>query len=296
MKLEQKDTELFYKLDWGLLFYVNQKANIIPHLKEPIFKKEKVEEVNKIQEKLAQNPSFIDSFITENPSKLNEEELNIIKSWKKSIKSKFLVIKHSEQGTLFYDSFTEKKTYAVFGLYDDLENIIPTECMPIMIQTTLLPFKGKIIYNGLFSHHNIAFGKSIRKSIELEFKESKSRYGIITSFDEPITEREDVDIELMKTYTQNREICYRYQSEINKLLKKNSSLEKVYYQSLGKSEVRKFNKTLSALGVNPAYFAVFDDIIIASGQTEKELRETVAKILPTEKQEYIYIFKFKGKK
>ena len=296
MKLTKEDTDLFYKLNWSLLFYVNQKYNVITGLKEPNLRKEDIQKVFKLHEKLHLNPSLIDSFIIENPFKFNVEELETIKGWKKAVKSKFLVMKHSEQGAIFFDESKDSRAYAVLGLLDDLEELIPKECLPVMLETTLLPFNGKIIYNGLFIPYNIHFGRSIRESMEISFREAKSKYGIITSFDEPILEKSDADIELMKTYARNRDTCFNFDQEINQLLKKDPSLWKVYYQSLGKSDVRKISKRFTELGVNSAYFAIFDDVIIASGKSEKELNEMVANVLPLEKREYVYVFKYRGKK
>lgn len=296
MKLTKEDTDLFYKLNWSLLFYVNQKFDIIRDLKEPNFKKESVEQIFKLHEKVHKDPSLIDSFIAQNQFKFSSEELEMVRSWKKAVKEKFLIMKHSDQGTIFFDQSNNPKAYAVLGLYDDLEEMIPKECLPVMLETTLLPFNGKIIYNGLFIPYNIHFGRSIRNSFEMSFKESKSKYGILTSLEEPVIERSDMDVELMKNYAKNRDTCFNYDREINQLLKKNPSLWNVYYQTLGKSEVRRLGKKLTELGVNAGYFAVFDDVIIASGQTEKELHEMVAKVLPSEKREYVYVFKYKGKK
>jgi hypothetical protein len=83
MKLKREDTDLFYRLNWSLLFYVNQKYSVIKDLKEPILKDEnprKIVELNKI---LYSNTEHIDSFVLENPFNFNNEELDIIKGWKK---------------------------------------------------------------------------------------------------------------------------------------------------------------------------------------------------------------------
>ena len=38
MKLSTEDVKLFYKINWALLFYVNQKYPVKKNLKEPMFK------------------------------------------------------------------------------------------------------------------------------------------------------------------------------------------------------------------------------------------------------------------
>src|SRR3989344_7998154 len=135
MQLTKEETDLFYKLNWSLLFYANQKYNLIPNLKEPNFKKENVEKVFKLHEKVHKDPSLIDSFIAENPFKLSSEERGIVQSWKKAVKEKFLIMKHTDQGTIFFDQSNNPKAYAVLGLYDDLEEMIPSECLPVMLET-----------------------------------------------------------------------------------------------------------------------------------------------------------------
>ena len=51
----------------------------------------------------------------------------------------------------------------------------------MLTQTVLLPFKGRIVYDGLMSSYNISFGPGIRRNLNEDFKEAKARHGIVTS-------------------------------------------------------------------------------------------------------------------
>jgi hypothetical protein len=75
-----------------------------------------------------------------------------------------------------------KKAYGVLGLADPLDKIIGP-FLPRMMTTVLLPFKGKIIYDGLLLVHNISFGGGIKRSLNEEYREAKEAFGIITSLD-----------------------------------------------------------------------------------------------------------------
>lgn len=58
-----------------------------------------------------------------------------------------------------------------------------------MVATVLLPFKGKIIYDGLMSGYNISFGPGIRHSMNKSFTQAKARHGVVTSLpmsDKPV--------------------------------------------------------------------------------------------------------------
>ena len=82
MKLSKEDAELFYKLSWGLLFYVNQKYSIIKGLNSPNFRGQEMQDIMELDEKLFSHPELIDSFIEENPFDFSSEEINILKNWR----------------------------------------------------------------------------------------------------------------------------------------------------------------------------------------------------------------------
>ena len=65
MKLKREDTDLFYKLYWSLLFYVNRKYSVIKDLKEPILMDENPRKIVELTEILYSNMEHIDSFVLE---------------------------------------------------------------------------------------------------------------------------------------------------------------------------------------------------------------------------------------
>ena len=53
--------------------------------------------------------------------------------------------------------------------------------LPRLVTTVLLPFQGKIIYDGFVSGYNITFGGGIKRMLNEEYKQAKEASGIITS-------------------------------------------------------------------------------------------------------------------
>jgi hypothetical protein len=53
--------------------------------------------------------------------------------------------------------------------------------LPVMTETILLPFRDKIIYDGLLSSFRISFGGGIRRSLNESYETAKERLGIGTS-------------------------------------------------------------------------------------------------------------------
>ena len=87
----------------------------------------------------------------------------------------------SAKYTVFLSSGgSPNKAYGVLGLADPLEEVIGPY-LPRLITAVLLPFKGKIIYDGLVSGYNITFGGGIKRMLNEEYKQAKEAFGIITS-------------------------------------------------------------------------------------------------------------------
>lgn len=286
MRLSEEDIDLFYKLNWSLLFYVNKKYNIISGLNSPSLKGQPMENVHELHEKLYEHPEMIESFVSENPFGFNDEELAIIKCWKNFMKDKFYIVTHLKEGSIFLN---EQRAYLVLSLYDEFEDIFPH--LPFMVKTTLLPFKGRIIYNGVFQTYNIFFGSGIRRSVHADYQKAKSRFGVISSLEQPVSERKESEEDLLKFYAKNEQNRFEYADEIDKITKKNPSFTKTYFQEVGKSNARKINKHLSSLGVKECWLAILEDAVVASGQSESEVRQQIEAVLPESRKEYAYIFR-----
>ncbi|KAF5423026.1 MAG: hypothetical protein C5S41_08200 [Candidatus Methanomarinus sp.] len=291
MKLKREDTDLFYRLNWSLLFYVNQKYSVIKDLKEPFLKDENPRKIVELNEILYSNTEHIDSFVLENPFNFDNEELDIIKGWKKHLKGKFLIVAHLKKYSVFMTPDKESIVYGVLGLYDEIEDIVPL-FIPSYVNTILLPFKGQIIYNGFIMSYNINIAGNMKRGIQDEYQQAKRKFGIITSLDTPIREKEDSDEELIKFYTKSISNRETYWEEIDELLAKKPSLENVYHREIGKSNARKISKRISEIGVVPAWFAVYEDVVIASGKSEKVVRAQIADMLPEKKIEGAYVFRY----
>lgn len=90
----------------------------------------------------------IDRYIENCEGTLAEEDMEILQSWKqKKITSEFLIVKHTDDGSLFLDAHTEK-LYLVKGLQSTIEEMSMDLPLPLYINTTLLPFKDMIISDG----------------------------------------------------------------------------------------------------------------------------------------------------
>jgi hypothetical protein len=108
----------------------------------------------------------------------------------------------------------DDKVYGVCGLYEGLDEMIHTSYLPLWIKGVLLPFAGKIVYDGLFQSHNIYFGSGIRRRLKETYMIAKQNDRIILSLDSaPVAKKA------------KRQALKRWEPEINDLYEKAKQLK-----------------------------------------------------------------------
>lgn len=191
MKLPVEEADLFFKLMSGLQFYVNQQCEILPNIKSAkeyadLSMAEKVE----VRDALWKTPDLIDTYVEKNPNGLSAEELDIVSRWKRFVSGKFQIFRYLKNHSIFIGE--KSQVYGVLGLYDSLEDLFFGRPLPIMIETVLLPFKGKIVYDGVFRSYSIFFGAGIRSALKEEYMAAKQNERIISTLEpEATTPKED---------------------------------------------------------------------------------------------------------
>ena len=187
MLLSRDDAELFFRLHRSLMFFVNQRLGVVPDVASPdefaaLPPKDRLE----ITEAFLDEVDLIESFIDENPAKLNEDELEIVLSWRDHVSGTFYIFRQLKNYMVFLSSADPPVVYGVVALTEPFEDVIGP-CVPQMIQTVLLPFKGRIVYDGLLCGYSISFGGGIKRMLNDSYREAKERQGIVTSLPvEPI--------------------------------------------------------------------------------------------------------------
>ena len=286
MKLTEKEINQFYNLYKALLLYVNKKNSILSKIVSEGFLFEKAE---KVRNYLVKNISIIDQYVAENPDHLNKEELKIISSFKYGLCGDFFILKHDKVCTYLYDP-ENKKSYGIDPLDEDLENFVFDELSgPVLVNMFLLPFKKRIIFDGILLFPKIFFGKNYERELKAKYEEAILKHGLITSFDYSES-REVNEEELLRFYLKNdtnREIFF---DNVMEIIEKNPSLEYILFSDTSKRHSRKIK---SSLKKNEAkgYFAVLFDSVVASASNKNDLEYRIAEVLPKNKRDWIYVFK-----
>ncbi len=181
MKLSEQDAKLYFKLMTALQLYVNHKLKIHPEIKcIEDYTDSGMEQKIEIREALFANIELIDSFVQKNPQNFSKDHLDIVSNWKKFIGGDFYIERILKKYAVF---IKEDKVYGVLALSQGFDELNFHSNLPIYVDTVLLPFRGKIIYDGLLRAHNIYFGGGIKRNLKETYLRTKQNNRIIDSLE-----------------------------------------------------------------------------------------------------------------
>ena len=181
MLLTPDEAELFFKLHRSLMFYVNERLQVVPDIGSPDEFSALPPEIRlDVRNAFLDETDLIESFIDANPLDLSEEELDIILSWRHQVAGEFFIFRRLKEHTVFLSTNDQSIAYGVLALSQPFEDLIGPH-LPVMTETVLMPFQGKIVYDGLLSSYNISFGGGIRRTLNEDYRATKDRLGIVTS-------------------------------------------------------------------------------------------------------------------
>ncbi len=299
-RLTEKEIAQFYKIHFALLSYINRRRKIVAGYSDPEkYRDVSTEDLQKkiipIRDYWVARPEEVGEFIKENPGNFSPAELELTRGWQFPLKDDFFVIKHLKDYTVFYQWEERGKVFGVLGLFDPLSDIIPEYALPLRVQTVLIPFNDKIVYDGVVSSYNIFLGPGYRQSLMADYKQAEAQYGIITSFDEAGKAVSEVsgsnaDERLIKFYLSTQANRNMYWDEAWELARKNAKNRIVYEQELGKANARSIKKDLKANDIKGFHYAVYRNMVVAVGKSQKEVEEFCRKNLP-DKINYLHYFK-----
>ena len=177
MYLSQQEIELFYKIWYGLMHGINERHKItLPFKKSNYGERVDEEPFVCIREQLWENPQWIEDFVKDN-KELTQEEREILLSWGRYfICGKFVAVKQLKKYAVLMSG--SDKLYGVAGISQSFENVAH-HVFPVYVETVLLPFKDKIIYDSFVGTFNVSFGAGLRKSIKEDYDRIKKTSGII---------------------------------------------------------------------------------------------------------------------
>ena len=189
MILDPDDAERFFKLHKALTLFVNRRLKIVkPPAKSEVIVALPPEHRLKVRDALVKHLDLIDGFVEENPYKLDPDELAIVKSWKDLVAGDFYVLRFLKKHTVFLTAKEPTVAYGVLGLSDPLDEVID-QPLPFYCKTVLLPFRDRIVYDGLLSGYNVIIGSNMTRELNDAYNAAKKR--LRRRHEPPLAPRDD---------------------------------------------------------------------------------------------------------
>ncbi len=180
-QLTSDECRLFYETWYGLMGFINRRNSVIRAEIKPEYPNAVSDMlVHKVREVLWKNPELIDEYISE--TALSQEKFDILKLWRTNYrKGMFFILEYQPEYAVIIASNEqgEDRLYGIKGISSSIANTLQRE-LPAQIETVLLPFKGKIIYDSFISTMQIRYGEGAKKLFS-EMYDKAIKYGIITS-------------------------------------------------------------------------------------------------------------------
>jgi len=182
MLIPPEEAKLFFTLYPSVIgFAAGRSGGIEGIMDTGTFKSAPSEAKAQARDHLLSNIPLIKDYMDENPDGFRERELGYMSDWSFFMQGNFLAVQYLKRYTVFLTAHDSAKAYGVLGLTDEIADLLPP-ALPILVKAVLLPWKNQIIWDGLFTIHNISFGSGIRSSIRESYRLAKAS-GIITSLD-----------------------------------------------------------------------------------------------------------------
>ena len=168
-RLSDKECDLFYDVYFALLEYTNDKYQVEPELFE-IYQQLHMpqDKMINIRNYVYEHRNVIDEFVADNKYNFDSEKLKLVEDFKYAINDTVFIAKyHKEYAIVLHGD----DAYAVKGLRGSIQEILPD--VPIPVRMTIMPFKGKIVFDGLIESGPIKVGGNMKKMISDQVKHAE---------------------------------------------------------------------------------------------------------------------------
>jgi len=120
----------------------------------------------------------VDGYVDENPDALDGRALAIVRSWKEAIHGRFTIERLLKSQAIFIGD--DERVYGVLGITNELEEVLPQR-PPLVVDSALLPFEGRIVYDGVLFTYAVHLGPGYARSLRGTYERAKQNRRIITS-------------------------------------------------------------------------------------------------------------------
>lgn len=180
MALSPADAALFYKLMLGLQSYVCQELDLYPQVHSPEEYRQ-LDQPSKlvVRNELYSQPDLMVAFVQANPFTWSTAELAMVAHWQNFVAGDFYIERYLPTYSVWIAATPPANVYAVYGIAQPMEAIVERVYLPLRVNSVLLPFQNKIIYDGFLSTYPTRLGGPLNATLRDEYIAAKQQGRII---------------------------------------------------------------------------------------------------------------------
>jgi hypothetical protein len=180
MLLDPRDAHRFFTLHKALIVYVDQRLRVLnPPADSDTIGHLRPDQRIKLRDALVEHLDLIDAFVEENPCDFDAVDLTLVRSWKDLVAGPFYVLRVLRKHAIFLTAKQPIVAYGALGLTDPIQSLI-VQPLPYYCKTVLLPFEGRIVYDGVMEGYNVVLGRNMTRGLNDSYNAAKQRHGVVT--------------------------------------------------------------------------------------------------------------------
>ena len=181
MILPPQDGKDFFEIALPLLAWVKKRSKKAKATlrKGHNKKRSEAEEAHILWNAIWERPNLLNQYLAQSGGVLPGETKRVLSEWRNEfVPGPFIVERYLEEGAVFI-SIRDGRVYLVSGITSEIEESLPGDALPRQAQTTLMPFKGHLIYDGTMETEPHPVGKEGVKTLNEVYQNAKRQGRII---------------------------------------------------------------------------------------------------------------------
>lgn len=190
MKLSERDARHFFKIVMPLFGWINKNSYYLREITGGdtlVFPQDGI----LLWRVIRTRPEIIDEYLEDNHIKSTSDAAKTLTQWKEHfVPGPFLVERYTRKGTVFI-SVKTGQVYLVSGISDDFRDYLKDFELPCLIETSIMPFRDRIISEGLMAAKKAGCEPEIKAALAKRYEEAHKSNSLISKL--PAEQLPDVD-------------------------------------------------------------------------------------------------------
>jgi hypothetical protein len=191
--LSQSEAAEFFPMMAALDAYTNRRFGCVPGLDDSdSMRAAGPSQRVRVREARLGRPEILEDFARENPFGLSDRSLADVRLLRHAVAGRFFVERVLKSHAVFVSASNAPVVYAVGALTERIDDVVARvhpRGVSALVDAVLLPWRGRIVWDGFVSVVGLHVGAGIRRSFKDVYARAKERGEIVTTLGETAAPR-----------------------------------------------------------------------------------------------------------